>query len=61
MREFSSGVSHQMIQHDTFYNVVVDEERDDEDPAFRGDRNNFVNNGSNTGATFLAQRIHVWE
>ena len=61
VREFSSGVSHQMIQHDTFYNVVVDEERDDEDPAFRGDRNNFANNGSNTGATFLAPRIHVWE
>ena len=50
-----------MIQHETFYNVTMDEERDDEDPTIQGDRNNFANAGSNTGTPFLAPRIHLWE
>ena len=54
VKEFSSNVSHQMIQHDAFYDVVMKDDRDDEDLAFRGDQNNFSSSCSNTGATFLA-------
>ena len=61
VKEFSSNVSHQMIQHNAFYDAVMKDDRDDKDPAFRGDQHNFANSGSNTGAPFLAPRIHVWE
>ena len=50
-----------MIQHDHFYNVMMDEERDKRAPTIPGDRNNFTNAGRNTGAPFLAPRIHLWE
>ena len=61
VKEFSLNVSSQMIQHDTFYNVTMDEERDDKDPTIPGDRNNFANAGSNTSAPFLAPSFHLWE
>ena len=61
VKEFSSNVSTQMIQHKTFYKVTMDEEQDDEDHTIPGDRNNFANAGSNTGAPFLAPSFHLWE
>ena len=50
-----------MIQHDSFYNVMMDEERDKRAPTIPGDRNNFANAGSNTSAPFLAPRFYLWE
>ena len=54
-------LSMQMIQYDNFYSVVMDKEKNDEDLTIPGDRNNFDNAGSHTGALFLAPWIHLWE
>ena len=61
VKDFLPNVSHQMIQSDYFYNIVMDNKRDPEDPTIRGDPNNFANNGRNTGAPFLAPRVHMWD
>ena len=61
VKEFSSNVSHRMILQDSFYNVVMDDARDREDPTIQGDQHNFATIGSNTGAPFTTPRMHVWE
>ena len=61
VKEFSSNISHQMIQSDSFYNIMMDDKRDPEDPIIRRDPHNFSNNGRNTGAPFLAPCIYMWE